>query len=114
MRISDWSSGVCSSDLVEQARQHQDRADQQQQRPRRPALGEDRAERGGERATDQQADSREPHRGEAERTEEHTSEVQSAMRIPQALFCLKKKPIRYNTTLTTYRYDNSLRRLTSD
>src|SRR3546814_3291935 len=33
-----------------------------------------------------------------ERSEEHTSELQSLMRISYAVFCLKKKKIRNNTT----------------
>src|SRR3546814_6303171 len=40
---------------------------------------------GHRRATDQRA------RQSAERSEEHTSELQSLMRIPYAVFCLKKK-----------------------
>src|SRR3546814_4800818 len=32
------------------------------------------------------------------RSEEHTSELQSLMRISYAVFCLKKKNIKYNTT----------------
>src|SRR3546814_7772776 len=35
------------------------------------------------------------------RSEEHTSELQSLMRISYAVFCLKKKT-NYNTILTTY------------
>src|SRR3546814_8040570 len=44
--------------------------------------------------------------GEAERSEEHTSELQSLMRISYAVFCLKKKkkkkitPYKINTTHT--------------
>src|SRR3546814_3877585 len=34
------------------------------------------------------------------RSEEHTSELQSLMRISYAVFCLKKKPQRHNTPLT--------------
>src|SRR3546814_4398732 len=34
----------------------------------------------------------------AERSEEHTSELQSLMRISYAVFCLKKKNISYNTS----------------
>src|SRR3546814_2397659 len=33
--------------------------------------------------------------GEAQRSEEHTSELQSLMRISYAVFCLKKKNIRH-------------------
>src|SRR3546814_9837619 len=44
-----------------------------------------------------------------DRSEEHTSELQSLMRISYAVFCLKKKKTNYihnyspNTTHTTYR-----------
>src|SRR3546814_9651856 len=41
---------------------------------------------------------------EAKRSEEHTSELQSLMRISYAVFCLKKK-IRYNIT-TKYTLTN--------
>src|SRR3546814_5390949 len=34
-----------------------------------------------------------------ERSEEHTSELQSLMRISYAVFCLKKKKIRVNITV---------------
>src|SRR3546814_10646469 len=34
------------------------------------------------------------------RSEEHTSELQSLMRISYAVFCLKKKNIKYNTRHT--------------
>src|SRR3546814_9684066 len=43
----------------------------------------DDAARGGERAR--------PHRDQVARSEEHTSELQSLMRISYAVFCLKKK-----------------------
>src|SRR3546814_3454815 len=36
--------------------------------------------------------------GEQDRSEEHTSELQSLMRISYAVFCLKKKNKRTNTT----------------
>src|SRR3546814_2231043 len=38
------------------------------------------------------------------RSEEHTSELQSLMRISYAVFCLKKK--KYKTTTTTYHRQN--------
>src|SRR3546814_5343056 len=38
------------------------------------------------------------HRSRGQRSEEHTSELQSLMRISYAVFCLKKK-----NTITTYR-----------
>src|SRR3546814_10232975 len=37
----------------------------------------------------------------AARSEEHTSELQSLMRISYAVFCLKKKKITYNTQQVT-------------
>src|SRR3546814_8856844 len=40
---------------------------------------------------------------ETHRSEEHTSELQSLMRISYAVFCLKKKPNSKNTTNTTNR-----------
>src|SRR3546814_7419257 len=38
---------------------------------------------------------------EWKRSEEHTSELQSLMRISYAVFCLKKKKLRYNIRNTT-------------
>src|SRR3546814_2691785 len=123
MRISDWSSDVCSSDLglrsdrqgrrylrgrhsgeLQRARQgnafawSQCRADQRRSRRRRrlmffPSPGGRGAQSfeeglGHEPGTDEL---HEP-RGEAgDRSEEHTSELQSLMRISYAVFCLKKK-----------------------
>src|SRR3546814_4080042 len=41
--------------------------------------------------------------GRSHRSEEHTSELQSLMRISYAVFCLKKKTIKtYQTKSTTY------------
>src|SRR3546814_3068501 len=121
MRISDWSSDVCSSDLRpaaaddaadagvpdpgvdprsehrvrrgDPARRHQpaDRpaplaaraAAGQGAAGRPPAAGADRRDGLGAAAgADQPA---------APRSEEHTSELQSLMRISYAVFCLKKK-----------------------
>src|SRR3546814_5424151 len=53
---------------------------------------------------------RQPRRGESRgrpkpfRSEEHTSELQSLMRISYAVFCLKKKNIKIYTLLTTSQY----------
>src|SRR3546814_3963598 len=96
MRISDWSSDVCSSDLVRngsgflrrfppgngcyaasippQRQELRGRADRQSYWRFRTSLG-----RCG------RAD------GEAARSEEHTSELQSLMRTSYAVFCLKTK-----------------------
>src|SRR3546814_3080986 len=40
------------------------------------------------------AQSRVRQRGEGQRSEEHTSELQSLMRISYAVFCLKKKNVK--------------------
>src|SRR3546814_9040399 len=42
--------------------------------------------------------------GSLERSEEHTSELQSLMRISYAVFCLKKKK-NYNTSITQFSLD---------
>src|SRR3546814_975268 len=44
-------------------------------------------------------------RDEILRSEEHTSELQSLMRISYAVFCLKKKKNRHTTTETTRQRD---------
>src|SRR3546814_8070471 len=45
---------------------------------------------------------RKPEGGMFFRSEEHTSELQSLMRISYAVFCLKKKRQTHNTTQVTY------------
>src|SRR3546814_5402152 len=103
MRISDWSSDVCSSDLEAQvgllvepqvfqrllhgihmrglAGEVEDHGRLTDRRVDR-ALGADIG-----------LDQGDPTLGfrEVERSEEHTSELQSLMRISYAVFCLKKK-----------------------
>src|SRR3546814_2528072 len=82
-----------------------------QVRPRPRAVGPDFALRPARALAP--APAREPGRVQPDRlprSEEHTSELQSLMRISYAVFCLKKKkkkiPIKYNTTPTTiYTYD---------
>src|SRR3546814_3324421 len=109
MRISDWSSDVCSSDLsvggllfipvralraaeyLHSLRQLSlwlgcTRAWPDDGRHRR--LQHHRAGRAG--ATDSRTAWRAPHAVDR-RSEEHTSELQSLMRISYAVFCLKKK-----------------------
>src|SRR3546814_5244729 len=131
MRISDWSSDVCSSDLLprqyaaqhdrDAQRQHQahDEGDGQrllidagelqavgnhhagQQLPAVPQLhGNDahRLRRVAARAVERH-DLPAPVGGQPGRSEEHTSELQSLMRISYAVFCLKKK--NYHTTTNT-------------
>src|SRR3546814_6833548 len=87
MRISDWSSDVCSSDLSSRNR-----------RSSAAAGGTRRSRDGGTSAFSwppARADG--PCRGVLchgcypYRSEEHTSELQSLMRISYAVFCLTKK-----------------------
>src|SRR3546814_1748175 len=94
MRISDWRSDVCSSDLAPPARRGS-AGHSQDWRARCPA----HARRDGSlwdrsRAAALQASRAQSHgrtcRARA-RSEEHTSELQSLMRISYAVFCLKKK-----------------------
>src|SRR3546814_2490291 len=99
MRISDWSSDVCSSDLdrVALRARYAARADRPARRRRGRGYGEQSApahpagDRGA-RADLRQigADPRHARRP-AGRSEEHTSELQSLMRISYAVFCLKQK-----------------------
>src|SRR3546814_10051984 len=110
MRISDWSSDVCSSDLV------------RRQGDVLLGPGADRGDRGLRVALDAAGDDRRVHplllhllheagdrlahvdhdeigagtvaqdpQAALERSEEHTSELQSLMRISYAVFCLQKK-----------------------
>src|SRR3546814_3604426 len=94
MRISDWSSDVCSSDLGARGRLDGGAGSA----PAAMALGaaaggpHRHAEGGGALALFQAA----RMGGEPAapcRSEEHTSELQSLMRISYAVFCLKKKKI---------------------
>src|SRR3546814_6982691 len=99
MRISDWSSDVCSSDLLARGRDHQaDRTGDLRNAGRgddevglRHPGRHDRKERRRRREV--------AIAGIGIRSEEHTSELQSLMRISYAVFCLKKK-----NTLTQHPY----------
>src|SRR3546814_1355959 len=112
MRISDWSSDVCSSDLRPcqgpPGQGSRNFGSDQGADPRyggalRPLLPSasrrshrrdcDHGERG------HRAYHRLRHPGELSRSEEHTSELQSLMRISYAVFCLKKKNT-HNTVIT--------------
>src|SRR3546814_1317412 len=102
MRISDWSSDVCSSDLRAGAthRSVVPAAMRAASRPtsrRRPAPGPPlrRSKDARRRAAPTygwHGSTRDPRPAAcAPRSEEHTSELQSLMRISYAVFCLKKK-----------------------
>src|SRR3546814_6644922 len=101
MRISDWSSDVCSSDLLEASLLAA---------TDRPALASGSNHREITLEMIEQAPSYEARanlvrafvrqdsaraalvvRHLMQRSEEHTSELQSLMRISYAVFCLKKK-----------------------
>src|SRR3546814_5563338 len=123
MRISDWSSDVCSSDLADRAaalpefRARQGsgvragglrgplaaRSPQPQPLPdRRGQIGRIvRLHPFDVDARDEGVDRQVSSLGfrlqrVPERSEEHTSELQSLMRISYAVFCLKKKTKTYN------------------
>src|SRR3546814_1001697 len=103
MRISDWSSDVCSSDLpAQRVRQRHEAAlalmhvELQQHDAEGHDDGavengrDDRRQHAG--LAEGQHEQRDAHvAGVGERSEEHTSELQSLMRISYADFCLKKK-----------------------
>src|SRR3546814_5997909 len=107
MRISDWSSDVCSSDLVAAAiwantvngklARRIDQASEQTI----PAIAACPKDHGWKR---EKRDGAYWCFG-ANRSEEHTSELQSLMRISYAVFCLKKKKHTHqNSTLDTHTY----------
>src|SRR3546814_7403886 len=107
MRISDWSSDVCSSDL---ARDHADRlgrADSVIHDRPRFCVRSAEAYRLDARAPTSAPGSAVPHqRGEArDRSEEHTSELQSLMRISYAVFCLKQKNTKNTHEIKKQRYN---------
>src|SRR3546814_9185856 len=101
MRMSDWSSDVCSSDLrMHTLRQHRRRsADRRgdEFRDRDAQIGEQGAVEDDIGLDMADALARRHGSGPAYRSEEHTSELQSLMRISYAVFCLKKKTKNKNT-----------------
>src|SRR3546814_2951424 len=107
MRISDWSSDVCSSDLVcgqgkggaegadGNGKTDGPRCDQRRRQRRQGYIAHDRPRSGAQRV-----------RGFGKgfihglrrcRSEEQTSELQSLMRISYAVFGLKKKKTQHRT-----------------
>src|SRR3546814_10070630 len=102
MRISDWSSDVCSSDLrrrrLDQPKiEDRGRAGLEADIGRGAAFERQRSRAAGPThrlaAVGAGADAHVPRSGGDVRSEEHTSELQSLMRISYAVFCLKKKII---------------------
>src|SRR3546814_2433712 len=114
MRISDWSSDVCSSDLLYEKMHSIHRATYYCMRWRRAAGGRRPAGGGGGYRPRADRDAQQRASGENQRfrsfrraparSEEHTSELQSLMRISYAVFCLKKKTIKQlnNCKLSTH------------
>src|SRR3546814_10523108 len=99
MRISDWSSDVCSSDLGCAVRGQNSVLGSLDRQPKpalpcNEAVGTWRTECLRNKLDDC-LKARHPVR-----SEEHTSELQSLMRISYAVFCLNKK--NKNTTITLY------------
>src|SRR3546814_2670848 len=106
MHISDWSSDVCSSDLLGRrhatAKAAMSRMVRKDHRGRMTDLdaqaleGEPHRLRPDMAIDDMAVDGEDHHashttRPGVRRSEEHTSELQSLMRISYAVFCLKKK-----------------------
>src|SRR3546814_2094468 len=95
MRISDWSSDVCSSDLQTPPGHGRDhgQADgahgRQPDRPTDPARPARRHLRWPPLTASRFTSA--AHHSRSLRSEEPTSELQSLMRISYAVFCLKKK-----------------------
>src|SRR3546814_3639047 len=120
MRISDWSSDVCSSDLERRQRPgHQRRGEED-----RGVAGMNdaklysviRAPRVSEKTARLQEISNQyafevaktATKADIKRSEEHTSELQSLMRISYAVFCLKKKKKKQQKNDITYNKQNKL------
>src|SRR3546814_7014038 len=120
MRISDWSSDVCSSDLPDhlgardallvQNVERRGKAGPVLRSARMPILGQVGEHRKQHEAAHEgkRVDQRQPVQPGVDgvrpadppmRSEEHTSELQSLMRISYAVFCLKKKQTNYKTNL---------------
>src|SRR3546814_9404813 len=99
MRISDWSSDVCSSDLPPSARGFRLGAGAPECHQRRTGGHGQRLQcrRCSLRSRPSRVDC---HR--EDRSEEHTSELQSLMRNSYAVFCLKTQTTTHNTQITQF------------
>src|SRR3546814_7179322 len=109
MRISDWSSDVCSSDLAIRTTRHRpklsaprptpDRVDVVSMHAQAATQWRQRIDAALERSLP--AADEPPRRLHAAmrraRSEEHTSELQSLMRISYAVFCLKKNRYQFRS-----------------
>src|SRR3546814_3540002 len=104
LRISDWSSDVCSTDLSQKIVESDHDATARTRRRTSSHHRRDRirARRRGSSRQDAGTAARQEDdvlrrrtAGLSSRSEEHTSELQSLMRISYAVFCLKKKHKNY-------------------
>src|SRR3546814_5595099 len=112
MRISDWSSDVCSSDLHASGPQLHDLSPGFRGRPIRSRTPRSTFELGSRKQTGCRlrrllrgpaGPSRHSGQwGDGSRSEEHTSELQSLMRISYAVFCLKKTKKTHTLSVTYY------------
>src|SRR3546814_8107217 len=95
MRISDWSSDVCSSDLQPRRPRERRRSTARGGRTRAASRASDTDQWRSPRSLTHMENGRGWQFNVAEygtmrrRSEEHTSELQSLMRISYAVFCLK-------------------------
>src|SRR3546814_992532 len=94
MRISDWSSDVCSSDLRQACSSFTISATE-------PATRSALASQDSSSISGAGCATFLTQRARNIRSEEHTSELQSLMRISYAVFCLKKK----KKTAITYKHN---------
>src|SRR3546814_2185734 len=113
MRISDWSSDVCSSDLNRSRELYRTVS---RSTPLHPQGGATQRNRVGHQRGPR--DARPAHLRRvgnclrvgfheggglgSERSEEHTSELQTLMRDSYAAFCLKKQNFEHSKLLSTY------------
>src|SRR3546814_2785880 len=112
MRISDWSSDVCSSDLTAVVKSKMVTVDLEHlsvetvdPKPTKAGLllsptGNHGVKRDGDNLVlvDIARGREQRLTDDGERSEEHTSELQSLMRISYAVFCLKKKNMTIHMT----------------
>src|SRR3546814_9818592 len=114
MRISDWSSDVCSSDLVPITDQQEGKEAGQfpEEGHLHQVSGQDNAEHRAHESKQERKEARNGiFRGHViarikHRSEEHTSELQSLMRISYAVFCLKKKNQLHNNIMNNHKQTN--------
>src|SRR3546814_7572191 len=98
MRISDWSSDVCSSDLPGDGCASATSSANASSASPQLVGGEADSASSRSRNASGIAPPASSSTASVSRSEEHTSELQSLMRISYAVFCLKKKKINTQQT----------------